>query len=70
IGPAASRLSYGGVNVSGKFDYAWNPYYGTWQPGCAPIPAPHRRRAPGAPPASRPPATACPQRQRSRTVDT
>ncbi|MER7780454.1 endo-beta-N-acetylglucosaminidase H [Streptomyces sp. NPDC096191] len=31
IGPAASRLSYGGVDVSSKFDYAWNPYYGTWQ---------------------------------------
>ncbi|MER5562029.1 chitinase [Streptomyces sp. CB01201] len=30
IGPAASRLSYGGVNVSSKFNYAWNPYYGTW----------------------------------------
>ncbi|TGB15377.1 endo-beta-N-acetylglucosaminidase H [Streptomyces sp. MZ04] len=36
IGPAASRLSYGGVDVSSKFDYAWNPYYGTWQvPGIA-----------------------------------
>ncbi|KUF13270.1 MULTISPECIES: endo-beta-N-acetylglucosaminidase H [Streptomyces] len=36
IGPAASRLSYGGVNISSKFDYAWNPYYGTWQvPGIA-----------------------------------
>ncbi|MCG0288017.1 endo-beta-N-acetylglucosaminidase H [Streptomyces sp. PSAA01] len=36
IGPAASRLSYGGVNISSKFDYAWNPYYGTWQvPGLA-----------------------------------
>ncbi|MFE7978257.1 endo-beta-N-acetylglucosaminidase H [Streptomyces shenzhenensis] len=36
IGPAASRLSYGGVDVSTKFDYAWNPYYGTWQvPGIA-----------------------------------
>ncbi|MYR47340.1 endo-beta-N-acetylglucosaminidase H [Streptomyces sp. SID5910] len=36
IGPAASRLSYGGVDVSGSFDYAWNPYYGTWQvPGIA-----------------------------------
>ncbi|WP_030670896.1 endo-beta-N-acetylglucosaminidase H [Streptomyces rimosus] len=36
IGPSASRLSYGGVNVSSKFDYAWNPYYGTWQvPGIA-----------------------------------
>ncbi|NEW70686.1 endo-beta-N-acetylglucosaminidase H [Streptomyces rhizosphaericus] len=31
IGPAASRLSYGGVDISTKFDYAWNPYYGTWQ---------------------------------------
>ncbi|GAA2331153.1 endo-beta-N-acetylglucosaminidase family protein [Streptomyces kunmingensis] len=31
IGPAASRLSYGGVDVSSKFDYAWNPYYGSWQ---------------------------------------
>ncbi|MFH8469112.1 endo-beta-N-acetylglucosaminidase H [Streptomyces sp. NPDC017991] len=31
IGPSASRLSFGGVNISSKFDYAWNPYYGTWQ---------------------------------------
>lgn len=30
IGPSASRLSYGGVNISSKFNYAWNPYYGTW----------------------------------------
>ncbi|MGW2813576.1 endo-beta-N-acetylglucosaminidase H [Streptomyces sp. NPDC001415] len=36
IGPAASRLSYGGVNISSKFNYAWNPYYGTWSvPGIA-----------------------------------
>lgn len=36
IGPAASRLSYGGVDLSSKFDYAWNPYYGSWQvPGIA-----------------------------------
>ncbi|MFJ8921432.1 Chitinase [Streptomyces sp. LamerLS-316] len=36
IGPAASRLSYGGVDVTSTFDYAWNPYYGTWQvPGMA-----------------------------------
>ncbi|BET52632.1 endo-beta-N-acetylglucosaminidase family protein [Kitasatospora aureofaciens] len=36
IGPAATRLSYGGVDISGTFDYAWNPYYGTWQvPGIA-----------------------------------
>jgi hypothetical protein len=31
IGPAASRLSYDGVDITSKFDYAWNPYYGTWQ---------------------------------------
>jgi hypothetical protein len=30
IGPSASRLSYGGVDISSKFNYAWNPYYGTW----------------------------------------
>ncbi|MEV0965259.1 MULTISPECIES: endo-beta-N-acetylglucosaminidase H [unclassified Streptomyces] len=30
IGPAASRLSHGGVDISSTFDYAWNPYYGTW----------------------------------------
>ncbi|MFF1394810.1 endo-beta-N-acetylglucosaminidase H [Streptomyces sp. NPDC058287] len=36
IGPAASRLSYGGIDITSKFDYAWNPYYGTWQvPGIA-----------------------------------
>jgi hypothetical protein len=36
IGPAASRLSYDGVDVTSDFDYAWNPYYGTWQvPGIA-----------------------------------
>ncbi|MFJ4858871.1 endo-beta-N-acetylglucosaminidase H [Streptomyces sp. NPDC088730] len=36
IGPAASRLTYGGVDVSSAFDYAWNPYYGSWQvPGIA-----------------------------------
>lgn len=30
IGPAASRLSYGGTDITSKFTYAWNPYYGTW----------------------------------------
>jgi Glycosyl hydrolases family 18 len=30
IGPSASRLSYGGVDIGPKFDYAWNPYYGSW----------------------------------------
>lgn len=32
IGPSADRLSHGGVDVSSKFNYAWNPYYGTWSP--------------------------------------
>ncbi|MFF8678684.1 endo-beta-N-acetylglucosaminidase H [Streptomyces sp. NPDC015237] len=46
IGPSASRLSYGGVDVSSKFDYAWNPYYGTWQvPG---IGLPKSRLSPAA----------------------
>ncbi|MFJ5280538.1 endo-beta-N-acetylglucosaminidase H [Streptomyces parvulus] len=46
IGPAASRLSYGGVDVSSKFDYAWNPYYGSWQvPG---IGLPKSRLSPAA----------------------
>ncbi|MFE3658684.1 endo-beta-N-acetylglucosaminidase H [Streptomyces sp. NPDC059165] len=36
FGPSASRLSYDGVDISSKFDYAWNPFYGTWQvPGIA-----------------------------------
>jgi hypothetical protein len=30
IGPAASRLTYNGVSVDSKFNYAWNPYYGSW----------------------------------------
>ncbi|TCO38668.1 glycosyl hydrolase family 18 (putative chitinase) [Kribbella antiqua] len=30
IGPASDRLSYNGVSVAETFDYAWNPYYGTW----------------------------------------
>jgi len=30
IGPSASSLSYGGVDVSSDFNYAWNPYYGSW----------------------------------------
>ncbi|GGX44856.1 chitinase [Streptomyces noursei] len=31
IGPSAEKLSYGGVDVSSKFNYAWNPWYGQWQ---------------------------------------
>jgi len=30
IGPAAANLSYNGQSVAETFDYAWNPYYGTW----------------------------------------
>ncbi|HZX05976.1 endo-beta-N-acetylglucosaminidase H [Kribbella sp.] len=30
IGPAAARLSYNGQSIAETFDYAWNPYYGTW----------------------------------------
>ena len=30
IGPAAARLSYNGQSVADTFDYAWNPYYGSW----------------------------------------
>ncbi|MBP0460608.1 chitinase [Streptomyces bomunensis] len=30
IGPSASRLSYNGVDVTGMFDYAWNPWYGSF----------------------------------------
>ncbi|HEY4024017.1 MAG TPA: endo-beta-N-acetylglucosaminidase H [Pseudonocardiaceae bacterium] len=30
IGPAASSLSYGGVDVTQDFNYAWNPWYGSW----------------------------------------
>ncbi|GAB2636957.1 endo-beta-N-acetylglucosaminidase H [Kribbella swartbergensis] len=30
IGPASDRLSYDGVSIANTFDYAWNPWYGTW----------------------------------------
>ena len=30
IGPAAERLTYNGQSIANTFDYAWNPYYGTW----------------------------------------
>lgn len=30
IGPASDRLTYNGVSIANTFDYAWNPYYGTW----------------------------------------
>lgn len=30
IGPAADRLTYNGQSIAETFNYAWNPYYGTW----------------------------------------
>lgn len=30
IGPSATRLSYNGQSIANTFNYAWNPYYGTW----------------------------------------
>lgn len=30
IGPSAARLTYNGQSIANTFDYAWNPYYGTW----------------------------------------
>ncbi|GAA0652450.1 endo-beta-N-acetylglucosaminidase family protein [Kutzneria viridogrisea] len=46
IGEAASRLSYGGVDIGPKFNYAWNPYYGTW--GVPDISLPKERLSPAA----------------------
>lgn len=46
IGPSASRLSYGGVDVTTKFTYAWNPYYGTWS--VPPMALPKSRLSPAA----------------------
>ncbi|MET7278327.1 endo-beta-N-acetylglucosaminidase H [Kribbella sp. NPDC005582] len=30
IGPASTKLEYGGVNLANVFDYAWQPYYGSY----------------------------------------
>lgn len=30
IGPSASSLTYNGTDVGPLFDYAWNPYYDSW----------------------------------------
>ncbi|MGW0518897.1 endo-beta-N-acetylglucosaminidase H [Crossiella sp. NPDC003009] len=46
IGPSATRLSYGGVNIGPKFSYAWNPYYGSW--GVPNISLPKQRLSPAA----------------------
>jgi len=31
IGPAADRLQSGAGDIRNTFDYAWQPYYGSWQ---------------------------------------
>jgi hypothetical protein len=31
IGPSSETLSYDGIEVGDLLDYAWNPYYGTWE---------------------------------------
>lgn len=46
IGPAATRLSYNGVHIGSKFNYAWNPYYGTW--GVPNVGLPKERLSPAA----------------------
>jgi GH18 family chitinase len=30
IGPASTKLQYNGVNLANVFDYAWQPYYGSY----------------------------------------
>ncbi|WP_202869261.1 endo-beta-N-acetylglucosaminidase H [Kribbella antibiotica] len=30
IGPASTKLQYNGVNLANTFDYAWQPYYGSY----------------------------------------
>ncbi|HET9893439.1 MAG TPA: endo-beta-N-acetylglucosaminidase H [Streptosporangiaceae bacterium] len=30
IGPSATTLSYGGIEVGDLLSYSWNPYYGSW----------------------------------------
>lgn len=32
IGPSAERTVYDGVQAGSLLDYAWNPYYGAWEP--------------------------------------
>ncbi|GFH38413.1 endo-beta-N-acetylglucosaminidase H [Streptomyces pacificus] len=46
IGPAASRLSHDGVDISSAFDYVTNPYYGTW--GVPRVALPKSRLSPAA----------------------
>ncbi|GAA2031690.1 endo-beta-N-acetylglucosaminidase family protein [Catenulispora yoronensis] len=41
IGPSASRLSYRGVNVTSMFNYAWNPWYGSFDVPSINLPAGH-----------------------------
>ena len=46
IGPSASSLSYNGVDVTSDFDYAWNPWYGSFS--VPSIALPKSRLAPAA----------------------
>ncbi|GAA1967426.1 hypothetical protein GCM10009838_27050 [Catenulispora subtropica] len=46
IGPSASALSYNGVDVTSDFDYAWNPWYGSFS--VPSIALPKSRLAPAA----------------------
>ncbi|NUP46903.1 MAG: hypothetical protein HOW97_06245 [Catenulispora sp.] len=46
IGPSASSLSYNGVDVTSDFDYAWNPWYGSFSVPNIALPA--SRLAPAA----------------------
>ncbi|MEU4287533.1 endo-beta-N-acetylglucosaminidase H [Kribbella sp. NPDC026596] len=46
IGPAADRLTYNGQSIANTFNYAWNPYYGTW--GVPSGPTPKSRLSPAA----------------------
>lgn len=47
IGPAASATEYGGVRAGDLLDYAWNPWYGTWNVPAVPG-LENTRLAPGA----------------------
>ncbi|VXB56202.1 Chitinase [Microbacterium sp. 8M] len=45
IGPSAERTVYDGVQAGSLLDYAWNPYYGAWEPPQIPGIAPDRAGA-------------------------
>lgn len=45
IGPSAERTVYDGVQAGSLLDYAWNPYYGSWEPPQIPAIGPDRAGA-------------------------